>query len=282
MEPILRCYQNDLVNRAEEAWNRGKKVIMGTCATGSGKTVMMTELAHRARNDYGVAVAHRGVLVAQVASTLARRGISHNVIGPKSLIRSIVDAQMEDFGRSYYDPSAPWTVASVKTLVNRADQLGHLRQRVRRGFIDEGHHVLLGNTWGNALQLFPNAEWWLPSATPERADGKGLGIPALGGSGLVEELHCGPPPRWLINNGYLCDYKVRAPIASDLDMSDVEIGSNGEYNKVQATRAVKRSKKLIGSIVDTYLKFTPGMLGVVFAQDIEHAKDIVELSLIHI
>ena len=37
-------------------------------------------------------------------------------------------------------------------------------------------------------------------------------------------------------------------------------------------RAVHRSTKIIGNVVDTYRQHTPGKLGIVFAVDIEHAK----------
>lgn len=269
---VLRQYQTDLADRAEDAWQRGNRVVMGSIATGAGKSVIASEIAHRSRNDYGLIAAHRGQLVVQLASILAMRKIPHAVIGPKSLIKSVVDAQMEDFGRSYYDATALWHVGSVQTIASRSDSLAHLLPRVRHGIMDEGHHVLAGNTWGRVVQSCGNAKWWLPSATPERADGRGLGSSVHGGSGLVDELHLGPNMRWMIDNGYLTDYRVRAPIPSDLDLSDVSIGSGGEYVEAQAARAVKRSKKIVGDVVDTYLKFTPGMLGIVFAQDIEHGK----------
>jgi len=52
--------------------------------------------------------------------------------------------------------------------------------------------------------------------------------------------------------------------------------ANGEYNQKQLRRAVHRSTKIIGNVVDTYRKYTPGKLGIAFAVDIEHAKALTD------
>ena len=156
-------------------------------------------------------------------------------------------------------------------MPGRAHEHSAWIKRVTLGFTDEAHHVLANNKWGRECNRFENARWLLPTATPERGDGKGLGRDY---DGIADTIVEGPPMRWLINNGYLTDYVIRAPLPADLDLSDVQVGANGEYNLNQLRKAVHRSTKIVGNVVDTYLEHTPGKLGIVFAVDIEHAREL--------
>jgi len=135
--------------------------------------------------------------------------------------------------------------------------------------IDEGHHVLKDNKWGTAFQIFPNAKGLLVTATPDRADGKGLGRHA---DGLVDAMIEGPTMRDLINQGYLTDYRVFAP-PSDLDLSQVTTSADGDYNKAKLKAAVRKSH-VIGDVVTHYLRIAPNKLGITFATDVETATDI--------
>lgn len=264
---MLRKYQNDIYTRCKQAWDAGHSNVMPVCATGSGKTKIMSHAAAH-HDGPGVAIAHRGVLVGQISMALAAEGVMHDIVAPKAVVKTIVNAQMDEYGRNYYNPAAHWKVASVDTMPGRAAELSRWVRSVTLGFTDEAHHVLSTNKWGRECNRFDNARWLLPTATPERADGKALGRDYDGIADIIIE---GPPMRWLINNGYLTDYVIRAPLPADLDLSDVEVGANGEYNQKQLRRAVHRSTKIIGNVVDTYRERTPGMLGIVFAVDIEHA-----------
>lgn len=267
---MLRGYQQDIVTRCYQAWDDGSDNLMTVCATGSGKTKMMSHVAAN-HDGAGVAIAHRGVLVGQISLALAAEGVVHDIIAPKNVVRTIVNAHMDELGRNYYNPSAQWKVASVDTMPGRAAELSAWVRRVTLGFTDEAHHVLSTNKWGRECMRFDNARWMLPTATPERADGKGLGRTS---DGIADAIIEGPPMRWLINNGYLTDYVIRAPLPADLDLSDVAVGANGEFNQTQLRRAVHRSAKIIGNVVDTYLANTAGKLGIVFAVDIAHAKEL--------
>lgn len=79
--------------------------------------------------------------------------------------------------------------------------------------------------------------------------------------------------RDLITEGYLAEYRiVNAPMHADY--SRVKIGSTGDYVRNQLRDVSRRSPQIIGDIVETYLKFTPGKRGVTFATDVETAEDI--------
>lgn len=266
----LRGFQTAVKVAMYGAWSAGAKVVMPVMPTGAGKTVLMGDVALE-YPSYGVALAHRSELVGQISIALAREGLRHDIVAPKAVIRSIVSGHMIEAGRSFYDARAKWKVASVDTIIRRDLDANWLRQ-VGLGFIDEGHHVLRDNKWGRALNMFPNARWALPTATPERADGKGLGSHA---DGVVDALVEGPTMRWLIDQGYLTDYKILLPQASDLDMAGVDISpTTGDYNVDQMRQRVKGSTKIIGDVVKTYLERTNGLKAIAFAVDVEHATQI--------
>lgn len=267
----LRGYQKELQRGVFDEWGKGNRVVMPVCATGSGKTVLMADSA-KYNTGHGIAGAHRSELVGQISMALAKEGMQHDIMAPKKVIKVICEEQMDKLGKLYYNPRSKWHVVGVNTLARR--DVSHWAHLVTMGFMDEGHHVLADNIWGRALNLFQNAYWMLPTATPRRADGKGLGRHA---SGLVDAMVLGPPMRWLIDQGYLTDYKIRAPLPSDLDMTGVEISATtGDYKSDQVRAAVKRSNKIVGDVVDTYARHTPNMLGIVFAVDVEHAKKITD------
>src|SRR6516225_8024118 len=219
----LRPFQEDIKRRVFDAWNAGKQVAMPVSATGSGKTVIIGAVIKEANEPAG-AIAHRQELVSQISLALAREEIKHDIIAPDNVRRRIVQLHMKKFGKGWFDPSARTWVAGVDTLRAREDKLtDEFKNRTRLIVQDEAHHVLRENKWGQAFSMFPNAYGLFPTATPERADGAGLGRAA---DGFVDALICGPTMRELINAGYLTDYDVITATPEDLDMSDVTIGAD--------------------------------------------------------
>lgn len=134
---------------------------------------------------------------------------------------------------------------------------------------DEAHHVLVDNKWGTAAAMFPNAKGLGVTATPTRADGKGLGRHA---DGVFDVLVEGPGMRDLINAGYLTDYRIFAP-PSDFSMEGEQAGKSGDWSTGQMRRAAKKSQ-IVGDVVTHYQRIAPGKLGITFATDVETATDI--------
>lgn len=267
MRHQLRTNQQAFKQGIYDAWNRGARCVIGTMATGGGKTVTMGSMAAELPGR-GVIEAHRSELVGQISQSLAREGIRHNITAPKKIVKTIVENHMDELARSFYDPRASWNVASVDTIIRRDDPMA---QGVNWLFQDEGHHTLRENKWGRAAESYPNAKILLMTATPCRADGKGLGSHH---DGIADAIVVGPSLKTLIAEGYLTNYEVHAPLASDLNMSDVHVTASGEFNQQEVARAVKRSRKIVGDVVENYLAKIPGKLAIVFAVDKEHAETI--------
>ncbi len=132
------------------------------------------------------------------------------------------------------------------------------------------HHLVEDNKWHRAIALFthPQCRGLGPTATPARADGKGLGRHA---DGFFDVMIEGPPMRWLIEQGYLSEYKLICP-PGDLEMIE-EVGASGDWSTVQLRKAAKKSH-IVGNVVDAYLKYGAGKLGITFATDVETAGEM--------
>lgn len=247
-------------------WTAGARNVLAVLPTGGGKTVCF---AYCIANHPGaaVAVAHRAELVSQMSLALAREGVRHRVIGPAALGRACAALHMAELERMFVDPNARNAVAGVDTLV-RMDPSDPWFQQVTLGVQDEAHHVLVGNKWGDACGLFPNARWLGVTATPVRADGKGLGRHA---DGLMDAMVVGPTMRELIERGYLTDYRIFAP-PSDIDLSQVTTSASGDYSPPKL-KAARRESHITGDVVQHYLRIAPGKLGITFDTDIESATE---------
>lgn len=268
----LRGYQRQVRDEAYAAWQEGHKNVLIVLPTGAGKTVVIGDIA-RNYPGYGEAIAHRQELVGQISMALAKEGVRHDLVAQKKTIKTINEMHMDELGRSWYDPRANWRVNSVDTLIRRDDNDPRYRN-VGLVIGDEFHHFLEDNKWGKAWRKYPNARGLGVTATPCRADGKGLGRHA---DGLIDKMIVGPDMKWMINNGFLTPYEVLCIDPRDLDMSHVDISSaTGDYVAEQMREAVKKSTRIIGDVVSTYLKYAAGQLGITFAVDIEHATDIAK------
>lgn len=264
----LRPYQQDAKDRIQAIWrDQPDANILMVKPTGAGKTVTMASIIH----DHDApccAIAHRQELVGQIAMAHAREGIKHRIIAPPAVIKNIVREQIMLLGKSWYDPTAYMGVAGVDTLLRRVNGMADWLKTITLWVQDEAHHVLRDNKWGKAAEMFPNAKGLGVTATPLRADGMGLGRHA---DGLFDHMVEGPTMRWLIDHGYLTDYRIFAP-PSDL-LVDENPGRCGDWSSKQLKTASKNSH-IIGDVVAHYQRIAPGKLGVVFATDIETATDI--------
>lgn len=269
--PILRPYQSDLVGQVDAAWEYGARNVLMRLATGGGKSVILAFIIAR-HPGCSCVIVHRNELVVQLSLALAKAGVRHNIIAARATRQAIVAAHMLELGQSWFDPGARAAVASVDTLV-RAKGLEHWFAQVTLWVTDEGHHLVLDNKWHTATDLFSNpaCRGLLPTATPERADGKGLGREA---DGVADAMVEGPPERWLIDEGYLTPYRI-VMAESDLAalLEQEKVGASGDYS-VATQRKAARQSHIVGNVVDSYREWAPGKLWITFTSDVETATEI--------
>jgi DNA repair protein RadD len=267
---MLRNYQWELEQAVYREWNAVPgtlRNVLAVCPTGGGKTRIFAKILAD-HVGISVAVAHRQELVGQMSMALADAGVQHRIIAPKAVVTSIIKKHRKKHGRTFYHSTSNVIVAGIDTLIRREEDWF---SRVTLWVVDEAHHVLRTNKWGKVSTLSKKAKGLGVTATPCRADGKGLGRHA---DGLFDVMVEGPSGRELIEMGYLSDYDVLCPIVDDIDFSQIEIGSTGDLKAPQLSKVTKQSKKLVGDIVQHYLRHARGKKGIVFAVDVEEATRI--------
>jgi len=270
--PELRPYQTTLLGDVDEAWRNGARNVVMRLDTGGGKTVLLSTL-HNRHIGASAIIAHRQELVSQLSMAVARYGVRHNLIASQKVRRAIAAQHIAEFGRSFFDPGARCAVASVDTLI-RAEGLEGWAAQVTLWTTDEGHHLVLDNKWHRAIEKFthPDCRGLLPTATPKRADGKGLGRPPLG-AGVADAMVEGPPMRWLIAQGFLTDYRIVCP-HSDLEILG-DVSASGDWSAAQLRDAAQRSH-IVGDVVASYLQYGRGKLGITFSTDVETAAQMAQ------
>lgn len=271
MEIKFRPYQRELIAAVERAWAGGRANVLACQATRTGKTVVFSEVIRRAGVP-AVAIAHRQELISQISVALARAGVVHRIIAPTTVIKRIIRRHVKATGRACYSPQALTGVASVDTLLRRADKLACWLAKIELWVTDEAHHITGTNKWAKAVALFPGARGLGVTATPMRADRKGLGRDS---GGVFDVLIEGLQSRQAIADGWLLDHTIYAP-ASDYHRPDGrDLGTNGDLKR-QAIVASVRNSRVTGDVVTHYQRLVPGKTAVVFAPDIETGMDLAE------
>lgn len=253
--------------------------VLSVLPTGAGKTLVKAEYARRCQESGITAhlLAHRDVLLSQISDALCMMGIYHKFICSTKTQRDITNANLQKYGKSYFDERSEMTVVSVTTLRARLNAkskhvAAHYRDLCSRvGFwmIDESHHVTQGSSWGMAVDAYPNARGLGVTATPIRGDRKGLGSHA---DGYFSAMSVTTNMWELIKLGRLTPYKIFQP-NEHLDLSDVNVTSGGDYNQKQLAGKVNK-RKITGSAIDHYRAELNGKRVITFCVDIQHSEDV--------
>lgn len=275
--PTLRPYQEKLVAETYSQWDKGVQFVAMVSATGSGKSMTLTAIVakERDRGQYVLVLAHRQELITQLSDTMGRMEIRHQVIAANKVVRFAAKQSMENHGINYVDPNARVMVASVQSM--REAKIADLAKLGNKLTVvqDEFHHATKkSKTWGGVLTPLLNAgaRGLGPTATPCRADGQGLSRETDGYADVIVE---GPSMRWLIDNGYLSQYKIYCP-PTDLRLDNVETSkTTGDYKEKELKAEIGRSH-IVGDIVSHYLKICPGKRGITFTVGVDTAEEVAE------
>lgn len=260
----LRPFQADLATRISEAWQSGARDVLGVLPCGAGKSVVAAHFLQQEQAPC-VFIAHRAELVSGESLALARNGVRHRVIGQPALRRECSMRHIAEGRYDHVDHNALVAIASVDTLVGLPDS-DPLLKAVRLAITDEAHHLCRENKWGRALDMFPNARGLGLSATPHRADGKGLGRHA---DGVFDVLLEGPSAREIELMGFLAPHVIYAP-PSDIDFDSITITASGDFSPSQLAEKTHKSL-IVGDVVDHYRRLADGLLGMTFCVDVESA-----------
>lgn len=241
----LRPYQIQIVQDARTAFASHRRVLI-QCATGSGKTQMAANIAHSAveRKKTVYFCCHRQELVRSTCNTFSTWGIPHGVV-------------MAENDRDHHHPVL---VCSIQTLQRRLDQLPCPDLLI----LDESQMAASAGI-KKIVSAYANAHILGLSATPTRLDGKPLDI--------FDTMVKGPSMRWLIDSGFLADYRYFS--SPNLpDMAGVRKIA-GDFQPAQAEAKMAR-KEIVGDAVEHWRKHADGYATLGFACTVKHAHDLAD------
>ena len=250
----LRDYQINAINALRAEIAAGKRRVMLSSATGSGKSRIMVEMAQSAarKGRRVVVFCDRIQLVQQMSGHFSSIGLHHGILQSTN-------------SRAEYSPVL---VASIQTAAKRG-----LPADTDLVLIDEAHGCAGREEFRRVIEYAmrrPKTPVIGFSATPWS---KGLAkyYPALDGA-LFESCvtTIGIPD--LIEQGFLVDADVYAP--HDPDLSGVKTAA-GDYNERQLGEAMNKTR-LVGDIVTTWLKLAHDLPTACFAVNIAHSQAICE------
>ena len=243
----LRPYQRDFIDAVRNEFLQNHKRVVGVAPCGAGKTIMTGWMIKEAlnRNKKSVFFVHRHELIEQTSKTFTALDIPHGIISAG------VPMQLD----------LPVQIASVQTLARRVDRLSEPDLLI----CDECHHIL-ANTYKKILDAFPNAFLLGVTATPQRMGGITL-VDSF--DSMVESLSVDQ----LINLGNLTRFNYFAP-AVGVDLHNVR-SKFGEFNHDDLER-VMNAKKIIGGIVDNYIKLAADKSAICYCVNVNHSKSVAD------
>jgi superfamily II DNA or RNA helicase len=253
---VLRDYQLQLLTGLRSALRTHRRVC-AVMPTGAGKGQVIGAIAQgaAAKGRRVLVLAHRCELIEQLSGTLQAWGLESDLIAPGHPFQ----------GRQV-------AVGSVQTVARRLEQLGAPDLIIQ----DEAHHLVAGNLWGQVIGAWPSAHLIGTTATPERLDGKGLGVDA---GGFFEALVLGPSAAELVEQGWLARPQVYSwPSAKREAPEGHAPGGQGPERQsefdLQAAARVFGDRSAIGDAISHYRRRLHPATAIVFCCTTAHAEQL--------
>jgi DNA repair protein RadD len=243
---VLHQFQRDAVAEIERHIAEGRLKLLLVAPTGSGKTIIASELIRRWVVQYHrvLFLAHRREIIDQTSAKLTANSVRHGII------MSAVDPR----------PMEPVQVASIDTLHVRGVRSEAMDLPPADLVIFDEAHRARGRTREHLISLYPEAALLGMTATPCRGDGRGLG-------NLFDVMIEVPQIAELIVGGFLVKSRVYAPV--DPDLRGVRT-QQGDYVISQLAGRMNTAG-LVGDLVEHWHKYGETRRTIVFAVDVAHS-----------
>lgn len=244
MSHTLRRYQSDGINGIFRHWREGKRSILFQMPTGTGKTVLFSEIVRRGfiADKKILIVVHRKELIEQITNKLKSLNIDLGLI---------VADRKSDYSKLVQ-------VASIQTLSRREHPDSNLI------IIDECHHAK-ADSYKKLWDIYPEAKFLGVTATPVRLSGEGF-------EDLFDIMVESPPVSYFIQNNFLVP--IKQLVCANPDLSKVK-KRQGDYI-TSALSDVMLDNSLMSNLLESYQKHALNKSTIVFAVDVEHSKSIVD------
>ena len=249
-------HQQAAIDAAWAAVNSRRRAGLIALPTGTGKTIMFATFARQMGAATSVLV-HRDELVQQAVEAFG-------VVWPEAPV-GVVKAGRNEWQTTGKGERPQVVVASVQSL--HARRLATIpRNRFGLVIVDEAHHAA-ADSWAAVLDHFKPRFILGVTATPERADGKGL-AERFGDRPLYSY-----PLRQAIDDGQLVrliQYAVET--TADLDGVSSRAGDLAVGELADAVNTAARNRV----VVEAYQKHAAGRRALAFTVDVQHAHDLCE------
>ncbi len=266
----LRNYQQKIKNDIRYAFKKGVKAPLVVLPTGSGKTVIASDLC-KSTNEKGYKtafIAHRQELLIQTSLTMAMMGVQHKFVASKSIEVYARKLHQQKFGKVFIDPMAKTNIVSVNTLAGRIKNHKYVDD-FHFLIFDEAHHVVAGQ-WQTVIDHYKDAFILGLTATPERLDGKGLGIES---GGCFDDLIIGLTIQELIDQGNLAPPKILAPPVQ-LELAGIRT-LRGDYNLKDVEDKLEKAS-ITGDVIEHYKRHALGVPTVAFCPSVKYAQTLAD------
>ena len=262
----MRDYQQEMLERLHDAWEEQQSVMVQMPA-GTGKTHLMAAVIRENMAHGVLIVAHRVELIGQISQTLESFGIEHG----------IVDRTTLDLDRKTKEHKV--VVASIQTLARRmatANYANDKNFRPQLVIIDEAHHAV-AKTYRLLWEMWPEAKFLGLTATPCRLNGTGF-------TDLFDTLLESYSIQEFIDREWLSDFEYVSVTPENWMVERIaglkKRGADGDY-QMKEMATVMDSQESIAHLYQSYLKFTRGKKGIVYAISREHAQHISDYYVNH-
>jgi superfamily II DNA or RNA helicase len=253
----LRPYQTEALERVRDAYRAGKRRVLVSLPTGTGKTVVFAHFPRVFKMKKRLLVlAHREELLLQAEHKL--RSVS-----PELMVGIEQAAARAAAG-------AHVVVASVPTLARNPTRLARLDpDEFSIVIVDEAHHAVAPSYRRifDHFGLFESqSDRFLVgfTATPRRGDHQGLGD-------VFQEVCYARDMREMINDGFLAPV-TGWRIDTDLSLDQVQ-RRRGEFVESQLARVVNTPERN-ALVIRAWRELAPGRRTIVFCVDVTHARDM--------
>jgi superfamily II DNA or RNA helicase len=247
---VLREYQQDIVDKTRASIAAGHRRPLIVLGTGAGKSLVYAEIIKLAteKGKTCLFLVHRRSLVKQFAETVK----THCNINP-----SVIMAGEEFAGQSQVYVSTVQTYSRRILLDDKANN---------RFFIDadiiltDEAHTNVSPRWTNIFDEYQDKIIIGTTATPVRSEGRGLGE-------VFDDIINVMDVKKLTDQGYLAPVKYYEP--AEIDLSKLKIRM-GDY-EVSGLEKKMNDPKLVGDVVQTWLKLGENCKTIVFSVNVKHS-----------
>jgi ATP-dependent helicase IRC3 len=253
----LRPYQSEALAAVRDAYLAGKRRVIVSLPTGTGKTVVFAHFPRVLKMKKRLLVlAHREELLLQARDQFRS-------IDPE------LKAEIEQ-SSTHATSDAKVVIASVPTLARSGARLSRFQpDEFSIVVVDEAHHAV-APSYRRIFDHFglfePHVSRYLIgfTATPRRGDKQGLGE-------VFQEVCYARDMREMIADRYLCPI-TGWRVDTDLSLDNVKV-RHGDFIESQLAHVVNTPLRN-SLLVNAYRDLAPGRRTIVFCVDVAHAQDV--------